>query len=65
MDCENFEKIPGTDLDEHFVAFGLIDAVNFMAELKKENIINEEEFQQIKDLLSVVEKRCGFVQGDE
>lgn len=59
MGCE-LEKIKGTNLDEQFVAFGLMDMENFAAELKKEKIIDDIEFKQITDLVSVIEKRCGF-----
>lgn len=60
MDCENFEKIPGTDLDEQYVAFGLIDSENFISNLLKEKLITEDEYDNIHSFLLEVENRCGF-----
>ena len=54
------DKVKGTNLDEQFVAFGLMDMENFAAELKKENIIDDIEFGQITNLVAIIEKRCGF-----
>lgn len=65
MDCENFVKIPGTDLDEQYVAFALIEQKNFFYKLLKEKLLTQDEYHNIFSFLMEIENRCGFNQGDD
>lgn len=60
MDCENFVKIPGTDLDEQYVAFTLIEQKNFFYKLLKEKLLTQDEYNNIFSFLMEIENRCGF-----
>lgn len=60
MDCEYFEKIPGTDLDEQYVVFGLIDLENLIFNLLTANLITKDEYDDVYSLAVKIGKRCGL-----
>lgn len=54
-------KIKGTNLDEQYVAFALIDYENFIRNLYDENIIDKEEYHNMQNNANKIAKRCGMV----
>jgi hypothetical protein len=58
-----YAKIPGTDLDEQYVAFALIDHENFIRNLYVANIIDREEYHNMQRNANKIAQRCGFKAG--
>ena len=60
-----YDKIPGTNLDEQYVAFALIDHENFIRNLYDACIIDKQEYNNMKRNMNKIAKRCGFIRRGE
>lgn len=60
-----YDKIPGTNLDEQYVAFALIDHENFIRSLYDAKIIDKQEYHNMQSNMSKIAKRCGIQKGEK
>lgn len=59
-----YDKISGTNLDEQYVAFALIDHKTFIKNLYDAHIINKQEYQNMKKNANKIAQRCGLQGGE-
>lgn len=57
-------RIPGTNLEEQYVAFALIDHETFIRDLYEAKIISKGEYHNMKNNASKIAKRCGLTTGE-
>lgn len=59
-----YDKIEGTNLDEQYAAFALIDWENFIELAYINNLITIEEYQNMKNNVNKIAQRCGLQGGE-